>query len=72
MLLPGAGLARLCCEVAGAGFEAQGNEFAYFMLVASSFVLNAIQERDQLSALAPPPSLPGTFTKWCRGALAAR
>lgn len=27
VLLPGAGLARLCCEVAALGYEAQGNEF---------------------------------------------
>ncbi len=47
VLIPGAGLARLCCEASGAGFEAQGNEFAYFMLITSSFVLNNISEREQ-------------------------
>lgn len=41
MLLPGAGLGRLCVEVAAAGFEAQGNEFSYFMLIAAAFMLNA-------------------------------
>lgn len=34
MLVPGAGLARLCVEVAALGYEAQGNEFSYFMLLA--------------------------------------
>ena len=36
----GAGLGRLCLEVASLGLEAQGNEFSYYMLLASSFVLN--------------------------------
>lgn len=40
ILIPGAGLARLCVEIAGLGFEAQGNEFSYFMLLASSFMMN--------------------------------
>jgi carnosine N-methyltransferase len=47
VLVPGAGLARLCCELAGEGFEAQGNEFAYFMLIASAFILNAVTEKEQ-------------------------
>lgn len=41
VLLPGAGLGRLCVEVAAAGFEAQGNEFSYFMLITAAFMLNA-------------------------------
>lgn len=40
VLLPGAGLGRLCVEVAAAGFEAQGNEFSYFMLLTAAFILN--------------------------------
>eukprot|EP00878_Enallax_costatus_P031497 GHUV01034445.1.p1 GENE.GHUV01034445.1~~GHUV01034445.1.p1 ORF type:complete len:306 (+),score=71.38 GHUV01034445.1:288-1205(+) len=40
VLLPGAGLGRLCVEVAAAGFEAQGNEFSYFMLLTAAFMLN--------------------------------
>ncbi|GAX79740.1 hypothetical protein CEUSTIGMA_g7181.t1 [Chlamydomonas eustigma] len=40
VLLPGAGLGRLCCEVAGLGYQAQGNEFSYHMLLTSSFILN--------------------------------
>jgi len=41
VLLPGAGLGRLCVEVAAAGFEAQGNEFSYFMLLTAAFMLNS-------------------------------
>ncbi|GMH45968.1 hypothetical protein BSKO_13932 [Bryopsis sp. KO-2023] len=40
ILVPGSGLARLCVEIAGLGFETQGNEFSYFMLLPSSFMLN--------------------------------
>jgi hypothetical protein len=40
VLIPGAGLARLCVDVAAAGLRAQGNEFSYYMLVASAFILN--------------------------------
>jgi carnosine N-methyltransferase len=47
VLLPGAGLGRLCVEVSAAGFEAQGNEFSYFMLIAASFMLNATACADQ-------------------------
>ncbi|KAG2448213.1 hypothetical protein HYH02_006798 [Chlamydomonas schloesseri] len=34
VLVPGAGLARLCVEIAALGYEAQGNEYSYFMLLA--------------------------------------
>eukprot|EP00195_Chlamydomonas_chlamydogama_P011198 CAMPEP_0202895146 /NCGR_PEP_ID=MMETSP1392-20130828/4405_1 /ASSEMBLY_ACC=CAM_ASM_000868 /TAXON_ID=225041 /ORGANISM="Chlamydomonas chlamydogama, Strain SAG 11-48b" /LENGTH=436 /DNA_ID=CAMNT_0049580059 /DNA_START=74 /DNA_END=1384 /DNA_ORIENTATION=- len=47
VLVPGAGLGRLCCEVAGLGYEAQGNEFSYFMLLTSSFLLNCTAEAEQ-------------------------
>ncbi|EFJ40541.1 hypothetical protein VOLCADRAFT_69374 [Volvox carteri f. nagariensis] len=49
VLIPGAGLARLCVEVAALGYEAQGNEFSYFMLLASSFILNYTSERHQFT-----------------------
>ncbi|GIL86828.1 hypothetical protein Vretifemale_15031 [Volvox reticuliferus] len=49
VLIPGAGLARLCVEVAALGYEAQGNEFSYFMLLASSFILNHTSERHQFT-----------------------
>jgi len=40
VLVPGCGLGRLVWELFNAGFAAEGNEFSYFMLFASSFVLN--------------------------------
>ena len=40
ILVPGCGLGRLVWELFNAGFAAEGNEFSYFMLFASSFVLN--------------------------------
>ena len=47
VLLPGAGLGRLCVEVAAAGFEAQGNEFSYFMLLTAAFILNSTAVEEQ-------------------------
>lgn len=44
VLVPGAGLTRLCCEVAHLGMHAQGNEFSYHMLLTSAFVLNEMQQ----------------------------
>ena len=40
VLVPGSGLGRLVWEVAVMGFFAQGNEFSYFMLLASYLILN--------------------------------
>ena len=40
VLVPGAGLGRLVFELCKYGFSAQGNEFSYFMLIASNFILN--------------------------------
>lgn len=40
VLVPGAGLGRLVLEIAAAGYDAQGNEFSYHMLLVSNFVLN--------------------------------
>ncbi|KAJ7519174.1 hypothetical protein O6H91_20G026200 [Diphasiastrum complanatum] len=42
-LVPGAGLARLACEISRLGFMTQGNEFSYYMLICSSFILNHTQ-----------------------------
>eukprot|EP00270_Netrium_digitus_P016817 TRINITY_DN6086_c0_g1_i2.p1 TRINITY_DN6086_c0_g1~~TRINITY_DN6086_c0_g1_i2.p1 ORF type:complete len:509 (-),score=120.70 TRINITY_DN6086_c0_g1_i2:344-1801(-) len=39
-LVPGAGLARLALEVSRLGFVCQGNEFSYYMLLCSGFILN--------------------------------
>lgn len=40
LLFPGCGLGRLPWEAAMRGFSSQGNEFSFFMLLASHFVLN--------------------------------
>ncbi|WFD01093.1 carnosine N-methyltransferase [Malassezia yamatoensis] len=47
VLVPGAGLGRLPFELAMRGFSAQGNEFSFFMLIPSHFLLNATQEVNQ-------------------------
>ena len=40
--MPGSGLGRLPFELALRGFDAQGNEWSYFMLLGSQFVLNTV------------------------------
>ncbi|KAJ2634781.1 hypothetical protein GGF40_003997 [Coemansia sp. RSA 1286] len=47
VLVPGAGLGRLAYEICCRGFSSQGNEFSYFMLFASNFVLNKSTEVNQ-------------------------
>lgn len=42
-VVPGAGLARLACEISCLGFVCQGNEFSYYVLICSSFILNNTQ-----------------------------
>lgn len=44
VLVPGSGLGRLACEVAGLGLQAQGNDFDYFMLFAADFMLNGTSQ----------------------------
>ncbi|XP_046871747.1 carnosine N-methyltransferase [Hypomesus transpacificus] len=40
VLVPGAGLGRLAWEIARLGYVCQGNEWSFFMLFSSNFVLN--------------------------------
>eukprot|EP00922_Rhytidocystis_sp_ex-Travisia-forbesii_P052558 GHVS01077964.1.p1 GENE.GHVS01077964.1~~GHVS01077964.1.p1 ORF type:complete len:306 (+),score=51.84 GHVS01077964.1:121-918(+) len=40
ILCPGSGLGRLPFEVVKRGYGSQGNEFSYFMLMGSNFILN--------------------------------
>ncbi|XP_077105145.1 carnosine N-methyltransferase [Ranitomeya variabilis] len=40
VLIPGAGLGRLAWEIAMHGYSCQGNEWSFFMLFSSNFVLN--------------------------------
>ncbi|KAF5458563.1 hypothetical protein F2P56_022585 [Juglans regia] len=42
-LVPGAGLGRLALEISCQGFICQGNEFSYYMMICSSFILNHSQ-----------------------------
>ncbi|KAI9010630.1 N2227-like protein [Hyaloraphidium curvatum] len=49
VLVPGAGLGRLAYDVAKRGFSCQGNEFSFFMLLASNFVLNKCSEAEQFT-----------------------
>jgi carnosine N-methyltransferase len=46
-LTPGSGLGRLPWELAQLGFDSEGNEFSFYMLVASSFVLNYVNRIGQ-------------------------
>lgn len=43
VLVPGAGLGRLAFDLAAQGYSVQGNEFSYFMLIPSHFLLNNTQ-----------------------------
>lgn len=45
VLVPGSGLGRLPYEIASAGYSTQGNEFSFFMLLASSFILNSCPDQ---------------------------
>jgi carnosine N-methyltransferase len=40
ILVPGSGLGRLPWELAKRGYASQGNEFSFFMLLSSNFILN--------------------------------
>jgi carnosine N-methyltransferase len=44
VLVPGSGTGRLPIEIAGRGFATQANEFSTYMLTASHFMLNGVDE----------------------------
>ncbi|KAG8068068.1 hypothetical protein GUJ93_ZPchr0005g16332 [Zizania palustris] len=46
-LVPGAGLGRLALEISCLGFVSQGNEFSYYMMICSSYILNHTQEANE-------------------------
>ncbi|OQR69486.1 UPF0586 protein C9orf41-like [Tropilaelaps mercedesae] len=46
VLVPGAGLGRLPFELALRGFACQGNEYSFFMLCASCFMLNRCKQTE--------------------------
>ncbi|KAL2314988.1 Carnosine N-methyltransferase [Schizosaccharomyces pombe] len=47
VLVPGSGLGRLAFDIAVEGFACQGNEFSYFMLLTSHFILNCVKQENQ-------------------------
>lgn len=47
VLVPGAGLGRLAFEYAAQGYSCQGNEFSFYMLLASHYVLNKTSRVDE-------------------------
>ncbi|CAG8579542.1 7898_t:CDS:2 [Funneliformis caledonium] len=47
VLVPGAGLGRLAFDIVQQGFSCQGNEFSFFMLLASHFILNRMERVHQ-------------------------
>ncbi|TRY81920.1 hypothetical protein DNTS_013384 [Danionella cerebrum] len=49
VLVPGAGLGRLAWEIAHLGYSCQGNEWSFFMLFSSNFVLNRCDEENALT-----------------------
>ena len=49
VLNPGCGLGRLPWEIASLGFWSQGNEFSYFMLLGSHFILNKCYKQEMFT-----------------------
>ncbi|XP_072521222.1 carnosine N-methyltransferase [Salminus brasiliensis] len=49
VLVPGAGLGRLAWEIARLGYSCQGNEWSFFMLFSSNFVLNRCEKENALT-----------------------
>ena len=47
VLVPGAGLGRLMYEIAKMGFKSQGNEFSYYMLLCSNYILNNTTDKNE-------------------------
>ena len=47
VLIPGCGLRRLVLEVASKGFRVEGNEFSYYMLFTSAFMMNYATRKNQ-------------------------
>ncbi|KAI8913922.1 N2227-domain-containing protein [Powellomyces hirtus] len=47
ILVPGAGLGRLAFDIVKRGFSCQGNEFSFYMLLGSHFILNRATEVNQ-------------------------
>ena len=46
VLVPGSGLGRLVFDLAVMGYDTQGNEFSYFMLLMGDFIMNKCQSAE--------------------------
>ena len=62
VLHPGSGLGRLPFEVALKGFKSQGNEFSYFMLLCSNYILNMSNTEEQFELFPFIHSFSNNFT----------
>lgn len=49
VLVPGSGLSRLLYEIVKRGYEGQGNEFSYYMLLGSTYMLNTVAEENSIT-----------------------
>ncbi|XP_078667101.1 carnosine N-methyltransferase-like [Branchiostoma floridae x Branchiostoma belcheri] len=49
ILVPGAGLGRLAWELARLGYQCQGNEWSFFMLFASNYILNKCEGTNSIT-----------------------
>ncbi|XP_026996495.1 carnosine N-methyltransferase isoform X2 [Tachysurus fulvidraco] len=49
VLVPGAGLGRLAWEIACLGYSCQGNEWSFFMLFSSNFILNRCEKENSMT-----------------------
>eukprot|EP00904_Undaria_pinnatifida_P012205 jgi/Undpi1/8114/HiC_scaffold_24.g10586.m1 len=49
VLVPGAGLGRLMLEIVARGYGCAGNEFSYFMLIVSNFILNGVEKAGEFN-----------------------
>lgn len=52
IVCPGSGLGRLPFEILRRGYSCQGNEFSYFMLLGSNFILNYV-EKSEIFTIQP-------------------
>ncbi len=48
VLIPGVGLGRLLYDISKLGFSVQGNEFSYFMLLSSNYMLNCVTKKESI------------------------
>ncbi|KAL9653076.1 hypothetical protein ABK040_006295 [Willaertia magna] len=53
VLTPGAGLGRLTWEIARLGYASEGNEFSFYMLLASNFILNYSYKENETFTIFP-------------------